>query len=356
MVNYTRNTWETRLGTGLNRFRDNLTSTEFEFENIPTTITQAGTPFNVAWMNNLEEGTLNNANSIGRFASIFEFSGSTFTNTEISNNNLQLFGTNLTGTAEKTITPTYIEEWNNLKVNASAIDANNSASVDILSTEQTPTTLVTQTLTNGENTIDLSSIDVSLYSEINTRFNLSRNSTGDNTPQLIEPSWTWKGYYNNREIVLQDTTLTSVVSEFNFNIDPTIYNNAIIEIFNLTTPNSGLTSTFMDFNSDSGGNYNYILQGSNSTSVSVFEGSTALFITTRTPRNNSNGLRGTININLNTGIMDSLVHSDDTSINSVSSVRGSYSANSPVSSFRIYNGANFQIGTRFKVTGVRLID
>ena len=52
-----RTNWEERLGTGLNKYtKTNETSLIVELTNAPDSITQAGTPFSVIAMNNIESG------------------------------------------------------------------------------------------------------------------------------------------------------------------------------------------------------------------------------------------------------------------------------------------------------------
>lgn len=53
---YNKTTWLARLGTGLNKWRDQITNQLLEFINEPDTVTQAGTPFSVTAMNNIEDG------------------------------------------------------------------------------------------------------------------------------------------------------------------------------------------------------------------------------------------------------------------------------------------------------------
>lgn len=52
---YSKNTWQARTGTGLNRYTDQNNNV-YEFTASPTEIMQQGTPFSAEWMNHIEEG------------------------------------------------------------------------------------------------------------------------------------------------------------------------------------------------------------------------------------------------------------------------------------------------------------
>lgn len=53
---YTPHVWKARLGTGLNKFSNTGTAQNLVLTPSPDSITQEGTPFNVDWMNELEQG------------------------------------------------------------------------------------------------------------------------------------------------------------------------------------------------------------------------------------------------------------------------------------------------------------
>lgn len=53
---YTKNTWLPRIGQGLNKFLDSISGKTLELTNTPDGVSQEGTPFSAAWMNNLENG------------------------------------------------------------------------------------------------------------------------------------------------------------------------------------------------------------------------------------------------------------------------------------------------------------
>lgn len=61
---YTPNTWQDRLGVGLNQFKDQ-DGKEYTFTPNPTAITQAGTPFSADWMNHIEQGIAAISNLFG---------------------------------------------------------------------------------------------------------------------------------------------------------------------------------------------------------------------------------------------------------------------------------------------------
>lgn len=52
---YTPNTWQDRIGVGLNKFTDQ-NGNNLELTPNPDAITQTGTPFSAAWMNHIEQG------------------------------------------------------------------------------------------------------------------------------------------------------------------------------------------------------------------------------------------------------------------------------------------------------------
>lgn len=66
-MTYTKNTWLARIGTGLNKFKNTGTATDLVLTPDPDTITQAGTPFSAAWLNNIEAGVAQ--------AQVLEFAG-----------------------------------------------------------------------------------------------------------------------------------------------------------------------------------------------------------------------------------------------------------------------------------------
>jgi len=53
---YSKNTWLSRLGTGLNKWRDSVSGALLSLTSEPDTVTQVGTSFNTPWMNNIEQG------------------------------------------------------------------------------------------------------------------------------------------------------------------------------------------------------------------------------------------------------------------------------------------------------------
>ncbi len=55
---YTKHTWLQRLGVKLNRFKDQ-NDVQYEFTSDPESVSQEGTPFSAAWMNEIEEGVYN---------------------------------------------------------------------------------------------------------------------------------------------------------------------------------------------------------------------------------------------------------------------------------------------------------
>lgn len=52
---YKKHEWKARLGTGLNKFRDQ-DGKLYEFTSAPDSVSQPGTPFSADWMNEMEEG------------------------------------------------------------------------------------------------------------------------------------------------------------------------------------------------------------------------------------------------------------------------------------------------------------
>lgn len=55
---YQKHTWVQRLGVKLNRFKDQ-NNVRYEFTSDPESVSQAGTPFSAAWMNEIEDGIYN---------------------------------------------------------------------------------------------------------------------------------------------------------------------------------------------------------------------------------------------------------------------------------------------------------
>ena len=53
---YTKHTWLPRLGTGLNKFSNSGSAEHLVLTPEPDTVTQEGTPFSAAWLNEMEDG------------------------------------------------------------------------------------------------------------------------------------------------------------------------------------------------------------------------------------------------------------------------------------------------------------
>lgn len=53
---YARHTWLNRIGVGLNKFHNSGTATDLILTANPDSVSQEGTPFSAAWMNELEAG------------------------------------------------------------------------------------------------------------------------------------------------------------------------------------------------------------------------------------------------------------------------------------------------------------
>lgn len=57
---YQRHEWKPRIGVGLNKYLDNISGDMLELISTPDSITQEGTPFNALWLNQLEQGVVDN--------------------------------------------------------------------------------------------------------------------------------------------------------------------------------------------------------------------------------------------------------------------------------------------------------
>lgn len=102
--------------------------------------------------------------------------------------------------------------------------------------------LVTQTLENGTNLIDLSSIDIEKYPKIRTVFNLLRNSVSDNSPILANPSWTLLEEKKIYEEVLFDNYFDKITANYTIDgIDRINFKKYIIE-FDLLRLNSNVNA------------------------------------------------------------------------------------------------------------------
>lgn len=56
MMGYNKHEWIARVGTGLNKWRDQISNVLFEFLNEPDSVSIPGTPFQAAWLNEMEDG------------------------------------------------------------------------------------------------------------------------------------------------------------------------------------------------------------------------------------------------------------------------------------------------------------
>nr|DAV20516.1 MAG TPA: tail fiber protein [Caudoviricetes sp.] len=61
---YSKHTWLARIGENLNRFLNTTTGQYGIYQSAPTSISQEGTPFNVTWMNEMEDGIAQGADRI----------------------------------------------------------------------------------------------------------------------------------------------------------------------------------------------------------------------------------------------------------------------------------------------------
>ncbi len=94
---------------------------------------------------------------------------------------------NITGTATKTVTPSDIKKWGNLKWTQN-VPVNTSVVCDVLKSDGT-----TILKSNVASIVDLSDIDIAANPSLKVRWTLSRNSISDVSPTVNNPSVTWEG-------------------------------------------------------------------------------------------------------------------------------------------------------------------
>lgn len=121
-----------------------------------------------------------------------------------------------TGTVIKRLSSQGVERYGNLKITLEDDNANNSATVhidDILGNEL----IAPITLANGENYIDLSTINATTYPAIDIVYTENRNTTSDPTPALSSPSVTALTVTNNWNVITTikpNANWTSAICDF----------------------------------------------------------------------------------------------------------------------------------------------
>ncbi len=146
---------------------------------------------------------------------------------------------NTSGTITKTIAPADLKAWGNLKWTQTK-PANTDVVCDILDTSDNVL------LSDVSSVSDLSSIDISSYASIKTRWTLSRLAGGDTSPQVSNPSWTWEGAeidLSSPWLVDIDVFLTAI-SHTNWN---TITMASTALVYSATKDSSGAQNAEINF-------------------------------------------------------------------------------------------------------------
>lgn len=122
----------------------------------------------------------------GRYQAEFGWDGANYSNTELSSGDLVLSTGQTSGTVTKTITPSDLKKWGNLKWTQTTPE-NTSVVCDVLDASN-------NVLKAGVTSVaDLTDINISQYPSIKTRWTLTRDSVEDESPTVSNPSWTWEG-------------------------------------------------------------------------------------------------------------------------------------------------------------------
>lgn len=206
-------------------------------------------------LDNMENGIELSANNLGRYQAEFGFDESVLSNTEVANNVLTLVAGQTTGTATKTISPSNIQNWGNLKWEQN-IPANSSVMIDMLDASN-------NVLKAGVTSVaDLSDIDISLHPSLKTRFTLSRDNVGIDSPSVSVPSWTWESKQKvDGWVKLDEIELNVSVSGLNIDF-PENYETIKIVAKDIKTGESSGTLS-MRFNDDSSSAYSWYYNAGN---------------------------------------------------------------------------------------------
>jgi len=229
----------------------------------------------------------------------------------------------------------------------------------IYTTEDATTTLTSSTLTNGENIIDLSSINATTYPSINILYTLSRDTTGNTSPTVYNHSVTWEGEGSKSGLTLIDeTTLTATAASYSVDVSATDYTNIIIEVTDLKANNVSPSSLRMRFNSVSTGSYYITKHDSGGATISNGAGATYVGIGDNDVSGSSEtASRCYINVNLPTQTAKYTTNIKRSTSPEVQSGDCSFIDETAISSIQLYPAVNsFAIGTKFTVYGVNKYD
>lgn len=158
-----------------------------------------------------------------------------------------------TGTVTKTVTPTDLKKWGNVKW-TQTIPTNTSVTCDVLKSDGT-----TVLKSNVASIADLSDIDIVANPSLKIRWTLSRNSVSDSSPTVSNASVTWEGKDIETKSAWEkivDVTLTNDVTQVDFQ-NLGLENYKYIRI--LLNVDVIYSYPIIQFNSASGNVYSYIL-------------------------------------------------------------------------------------------------
>lgn len=122
----------------------------------------------------------------GRYQSESGFDGTETYNATVLDGSKSVSLTSINGTVTKTITPSDLKKWGNLKWTQNT-PVNTNVVCDVLDA-------LDNVLKAGVTSItDIPDIDITTHPSLKTRWTLTRNSVEDETPTVSDPSVTWEG-------------------------------------------------------------------------------------------------------------------------------------------------------------------
>jgi hypothetical protein len=171
------------------------------------------------------------------------------------------------GTTTKTITPTDLDTWGNLKVTCANDDGNNSATVTIKDVSDNILIAAT-TLANGTNTVDLSTISVATYPSLKVVYTLARNAITNASIEISQHSVTFEGLsIKGWELIYNYTVPTDIASVSFLKLSSYRYIKVIFSVMASSTTARDLKVTF---NNDATASYNkQHISGSSTTVAGV---------------------------------------------------------------------------------------
>jgi hypothetical protein len=196
----------------------------------------------------------------------------------------------------------------------------------------------------------LSDINISTYTSIRARWNLSRTSTTDSTPILSNTSVTWEGSSSTWSIISK-TTISTPTAQVNITV-PTGYSQLELTIEDILGDSANAT-VMLRLNSDSGSNYAYSVNVSTGSGGSSSSASTLQLGSGQSLISTTNKLTGFIRFTNGTNTMKGIGWSLGTIGTQNPTGSGSWKNSSEINTISIYPGSNNITSGKFTLRGLK---